>query len=92
MIAQQKYQSGIHGMTLCRAQALVAKSSADGKDKGKDIKPKGPTWTIRVYDGGELREEEVELEMPKAEPGTGADAGQSKSWKGWLQSTFSGGK
>lgn len=70
----------------------AAKSSADGKDKGKDIKPKGPTWTIRVYDGGELREEEVELEMPKAEPGTGADAGQSKSWKGWLQSTFSGGK
>lgn len=55
-------------------------------------KPKGPTWTIRVYDGGELREEEVELEMPKAEPGIEASAGNSKSWGGWFKNTFSGGK
>jgi pilus assembly protein CpaB len=78
---------------LNEEEAKKEAAAADGKEKAdkEKKKPKGPTWTIRVYDGDELREEEVELSQPKAEPGYGAD-GNSKSWTGWLQSTFSGGK
>lgn len=54
-------------------------------------KPVVPTWTIRVYDGGELREEKVELpKEPVSENTSGGQPGQGsgKSWKGWLSNTF----
>jgi pilus assembly protein CpaB len=53
--------------------------------------PAKPTWTVRIYEGGTLREEKVELpEDVLARPaGTAPDSGVqgtgSGSWQGWLE-------
>jgi hypothetical protein len=60
----------------------------------KEVIKEVPTWTIRVYDGGELREEKVVLPEEKAPEGTsettsGKTSGK-KSWGGWFKTSFSG--
>jgi Flp pilus assembly protein CpaB len=76
-----------------------SKTAAKPTPEKKEEKPVVPTWTIRVYDGGELREEKIELqEQPapgatsEATSGASADKANGKSWKGWLKTSFLGGK
>jgi len=53
--------------------------------------PARPTWTVRIYEGGNMREEKVEIpEDVLAEPvGKAPAAGGSEkangSWQGWLE-------
>ncbi len=67
--------------------------TADTKIKKEEVKPV-PTWTIRVYDGKELREEKVELpQEPASESTSDASTGgaREKSWKSWFNHAVSGG-
>ena len=53
--------------------------------------PAKPTWTVRIYEGGTLREEKVELpegvlvKPAGAAPQSGANGAGNGSWQGWLE-------
>ncbi len=80
---------GDAGELLDKEQTKVAEVKKP-EPKPEPVKEKEkPTWTLKVFEGDKLREEQVELpEDPAAAPAKGGEAKPSAGWKEFFQKAF----